>query len=117
MFIQNLSGLKLIDNNTFGFFDDNIVQTLEKMKEIGAISYLDGANMNSWLGFLAPGKMGFDIAHINLHKTLAVPHGGGGPGSGPILCKRFLDNTQYNDYYNDKDDEQMNNVIITYLTE
>ena len=101
---SRVAGIMITFPNTFGFFDDNIVQTLEKMKEIGAISYLDGANMNSWLGFLAPGKMGFDIAHINLHKTLAVPHGGGGPGSGPILCKKFLEPYLPNCYLNNSEE-------------
>lgn len=95
---ENIAGFMVTFPNTFGFFDESIIPALKKMKEIGGISYLDGANMNSWIGMMAPGKIGFDIAHLNLHKTLAVPHGGGGPGAGPILCKDFLSPFLPNNY-------------------
>ena len=88
--VNKVAGFMVTFPNTFGFFDETISKSLERIKEIGGICYMDGANMNSWIGKIAPGKMGFDIAHINLHKTLAVPHGGGGPGAGPVLCKGFL---------------------------
>ena len=77
----------LTNPNTLGIFETNIQKINDILHKCGALSYYDGANMNALLGITQPGKMGFDIVHINLHKTFAVPHGSGGPGSGPVGVK------------------------------
>jgi glycine dehydrogenase subunit 2 len=74
----------LTNPNTLGIFDPNIAQIAEIVHGAGAILYYDGANLNAIMGFSRPGDMGFDIVHFNLHKSFTQPHGGGGPGSGPI---------------------------------
>lgn len=76
--------------NTLGLFEKNILEISKIMHECGALLYYDGANMNALLGIARPGDMGFDIVHVNLHKTFAVPHGSGGPGSGPVGVKAHL---------------------------
>ncbi len=78
--------------NTLGIFDDQIEKIAEMVHNVGAVLYYDGANFNAILGRTSPGLMGFDIVHFNLHKTFATPHGGGGPGAGPIAVKsKFRD--------------------------
>lgn len=77
--------------NTLGIFEDNILEIAESLHDVGALLYYDGANMNAILGKTRPGDMGFDIVHLNLHKTFSTPHGGGGPGSGPIGVTRELE--------------------------
>ena len=76
--------------STFGLFEQEIEQIVDVTHAAGALLYYDGANMNALMGHATPGHMGFDIAHINVHKTLSTPHGGGGPGAGPIGVKAFL---------------------------
>ncbi|MEJ2720995.1 MAG: aminomethyl-transferring glycine dehydrogenase subunit GcvPB [bacterium] len=76
--------------NTLGIFESRIGEIIELVHEKGALCYLDGANLNAILGRARPGDMGFDIMHINLHKTFSTPHGGGGPGSGPVGVKEKL---------------------------
>ena len=76
--------------NTLGIFDRNIVKISEMVHKAGALLYYDGANFNAIVGITSPGIMGFDIVHYNLHKTFATPHGGGGPGSGPVAVKAYL---------------------------
>lgn len=76
--------------STFGVFEEEIGELVEAAHSTGALLYYDGANMNALMGHTTPGLMGFDIAHINLHKTLSTPHGGGGPGAGPIGVKAPL---------------------------
>ena len=76
--------------STFGLFEQEIEQIIAQTHAAGALLYYDGANMNALMGYATPGDMGFDIAHINVHKTLSTPHGGGGPGAGPIGVKAFL---------------------------
>jgi glycine dehydrogenase subunit 2 len=76
--------------STLGLFDRNIVQIAEMVHAHGALMYGDGANMNAMLGQVKPGGLGFDVMHINLHKTFSQPHGGGGPGAGPIVVKQHL---------------------------
>jgi glycine dehydrogenase subunit 2 len=76
--------------STLGLFDRNIVQIAEMVHAHGALMYGDGANMNAMLGQVKPGDLGFDVMHINLHKTFSQPHGGGGPGAGPIVVKQHL---------------------------
>lgn len=84
------AGLMLTNPNTVGLFDKNITQITEIVHQVGGLCYYDGANLNAVMGIVRPGDMGFDVMHLNLHKTFATPHGGGGPGSGPVGCKEFL---------------------------
>lgn len=77
--------------NTLGIFDENIKEIARLVHEKGALLYYDGANLNGIMGITTPGKMGFDIVHFNLHKTFATPHGGGGPGAGPVGVKKHLE--------------------------
>ncbi len=84
------AGLMLTNPNTLGLFDPNILQITSIVHEAGGLCYYDGANLNPIMGIVRPGDMGFDCVHINLHKTFATPHGGGGPGAGPVGCKEYL---------------------------
>lgn len=84
--------LMLTNPNTLGLFEDDILTIAKKVHEKGALLYYDGANLNALLGLARPGDMGFDIVHLNLHKTFSTPHGGGGPGSGPVGVKKYLKN-------------------------
>src|SRR3954453_15345278 len=76
--------LMLTNPNTLGLFDENITEIASIVHDVGATLYYDGANLNAVMGISRPGDMGFDIVHYNLHKTFTQPHGGGGPGAGPI---------------------------------
>ncbi len=76
--------------STLGVFEKDLLKMVEMVKASGALLYMDGANFNAFIGLLRPGDLGFDIVHINTHKTLATPHGGGGPGSGPVGVKAHL---------------------------
>ncbi len=87
---EDTAGLMLTNPNTVGLFDPNILQITSIIHEAGGLAYYDGANLNAVMGVARPGDMGFDVMHINLHKTFSTPHGGGGPGSGPVGCKAFL---------------------------
>lgn len=80
----------LTNPNTVGIFDENILEITKIIHEAGGLNYYDGANLNAIMGIVRPGDMGFDVIHLNLHKSFATPHGGGGPGSGPVGCKAFL---------------------------
>ncbi len=84
------AGLMLTNPNTLGIFDPNILEITKIVHDAGGLCYYDGANLNAIVGRARPGDMGFDCVHVNLHKTFATPHGGGGPGSGPVGCKAFL---------------------------
>ncbi|WP_418666239.1 aminomethyl-transferring glycine dehydrogenase subunit GcvPB [Allofournierella sp.] len=84
------AGLMLTNPNTVGLFDKNILAITEIVHAAGGLCYYDGANLNAVMGVARPGDMGFDVVHLNLHKTFATPHGGGGPGSGPVGCKALL---------------------------
>lgn len=84
------AGLMLTNPNTVGLFDREILTITRLVHEAGGLNYYDGANLNAVMGIVKPGDMGFDIIHTNLHKTFSTPHGGGGPGSGPVGCKAFL---------------------------
>jgi len=84
------AGLMLTNPNTVGIFDRNILEITRIVHEAGGLCYYDGANLNAIAGVVRPGDMGFDIVHLNLHKTFSTPHGGGGPGSGPVGCKAAL---------------------------
>ena len=81
---KKTAGMMLTVPNTHGLFEKNIAEINSIVKEAGGLMYYDGANLNALLGKVRPADMGFDIAHLNLHKTFATPHGGGGPGAGPI---------------------------------
>jgi len=81
---EDVACLMLTNPNTLGLFDPNIEEIARIVHDAGAILYYDGANLNAIVGISRPGDMGFDIVHFNLHKTFTQPHGGGGPGSGPI---------------------------------
>ena len=81
----------LTNPSTLGLFDENIEEIATIFHEAGALMYYDGANLNAVCGISRPGDMGFDIVHINLHKTFSQPHGGGGPGGGPIAVARRLE--------------------------
>ena len=80
----------LTNPNTVGLFDPNIRAITDMVHECGGLCYYDGANLNAVMGWARPGDMGFDVVHLNLHKTFSTPHGGGGPGSGPVGCKAIL---------------------------
>ena len=87
---EDTAGLMLTNPNTVGLFDKNILKITKIIHDAGGLCYYDGANLNAVMGIVRPGDMGFDAVHINLHKTFSTPHGGGGPGSGPVGCKKFL---------------------------
>lgn len=87
---DDVAGLMLTNPNTLGLFDPNVLAITEKVHACGGLCYYDGANLNAIMGHVRPGDMGFDVVHLNLHKTFSTPHGGGGPGSGPVGCKEFL---------------------------
>jgi glycine dehydrogenase subunit 2 len=91
---EHTAGLMLTNPNTLGIFEEDIAEIAETVHSIGGLLYYDGANLNAITGKVRPGDMGFDVVHINIHKTFGTPHGGGGPGAGPIgVCKelaRFL---------------------------
>jgi len=81
---EGTAGLMLTNPNTLGIFEENIEEIAKIVHEAGGLLYYDGANLNAILGKARPGDMGFDIVHMNIHKTFGTPHGGGGPGSGPV---------------------------------
>jgi glycine dehydrogenase subunit 2 len=83
---EDVACLMLTNPNTLGLFDTNIAEIARIVHDVGATLYYDGANLNAVMGIARPGDMGFDIVHFNLHKTFTQPHGGGGPGAGPIAC-------------------------------
>ncbi|MDN5277469.1 MAG: glycine dehydrogenase subunit 2 [Clostridiales bacterium] len=85
------AGLMLTNPNTLGLFEGNILEIADIVHKAGGLLYYDGANMNAILGMVRPGDMGFDVVHLNLHKTFSTPHGGGGPGSGPVGVKEELE--------------------------
>lgn len=87
---QDVAALMLTNPNTLGLFEEDIVEIAAIVHAKGGLLYYDGANANAIMGIVRPGDMGFDVVHFNLHKTFATPHGGGGPGSGPVGVKEFL---------------------------
>ena len=86
----DIAGLMLTNPNTLGLFDEHIIEIARLVHEAGGLLYYDGANANAILGVSRPGDMGFDIVHFNTHKTFSTPHGGGGPGAGPIVVRDSL---------------------------
>lgn len=87
---ENLSALMITYPSTYGVFETGVVEICELVHEAGGMVYMDGANMNAQVGLTSPGRIGADVCHLNLHKTFAIPHGGGGPGMGPICCNDAL---------------------------
>ena len=88
---DNLAALMVTYPSTHGVFEEKITNICELIHENGGQVYMDGANLNALVGIAKPGKFGPDVCHINLHKTFCIPHGGGGPGMGPIACKKHLE--------------------------
>jgi glycine dehydrogenase subunit 2 len=88
---EDTAGLMLTNPNTLGLFERDIKEIAAAVHAVGGLLYYDGANFNSIVGVVRPGDMGFDIVHMNLHKTFATPHGGGGPGSGPLAVSERLE--------------------------
>ena len=87
---SDTAGLMLTNPNTLGIFDPNILQITSIIHQAGGLCYYDGANLNAVMGHARPGDMGFDVVHLNLHKTFSTPHGGGGPGAGAVGVKEPL---------------------------
>src|SRR2546423_10560104 len=87
---EDVAALMLTNPNTLGVFEQEIHKIADIMHAKGGLVYMDGANMNALVGKVRPGDFGVDLMHLNLHKTFSTPHGGGGPGSGPVAIKRFL---------------------------
>lgn len=87
---EETAGIMLTNPNTLGIFEKDILKITEVIHGCGGLCYYDGANLNAVMGTVRPGDMGFDVVHLNLHKTFSTPHGGGGPGSGPVGCKNLL---------------------------
>jgi glycine dehydrogenase subunit 2 len=88
---DDVAGLMLTNPNTLGIFDEQIAAIAEILHRKGGLLYMDGANMNALVAKARPGDFGVDVMHLNLHKTFSTPHGGGGPGSGPVACKKLLE--------------------------
>lgn len=87
---EDTAGFMLTNPNTLGLFEEHILEITDIIHQAGGLNYYDGANLNAIMGIVRPGDMGFDVVHLNLHKTFSTPHGGGGPGSGPVGCKVIL---------------------------
>ncbi|HEY6271740.1 MAG TPA: aminomethyl-transferring glycine dehydrogenase subunit GcvPB [Terriglobales bacterium] len=88
---EDIAGLMLTNPNTLGIFEHEIAKIADILHQKGGLLYMDGANMNALVGKTRPGDFGVDVMHLNLHKTFSTPHGGGGPGSGPVACKKILE--------------------------
>jgi glycine dehydrogenase subunit 2 len=88
---EDTAALMLTNPSTLGVFENQIHKIADILHSKGALLYMDGANMNALVGKVRPGDFGVDVMHLNLHKTFSTPHGGGGPGSGPVACKKFLE--------------------------
>jgi glycine dehydrogenase subunit 2 len=88
---DRVAALMLTNPNTLGLFEEDILEIQEAVHAAGGLLYYDGANFNAILGTVRPGDMGFDVVHLNLHKTFSTPHGGGGPGSGPVVVGKALE--------------------------
>ncbi|MFZ0636034.1 MAG: aminomethyl-transferring glycine dehydrogenase subunit GcvPB [Candidatus Acidiferrales bacterium] len=88
---EDVAALMLTNPSTLGVFEERIVEIADILHERGALLYMDGANMNALAGVSRPGDFGVDVMHLNLHKTFSTPHGGGGPGAGPVVVKKILE--------------------------
>lgn len=115
---DTIAGIMMTNPNTLGIFETEILEIADLVHEAGGLLYYDGANLNPLLGKCRPGDMGFDIMHINLHKTFSTPHGGGGPGSGPVGVTKalvdYLPNPRVkkdgNRYYIDNGDDSLGSI-------
>jgi glycine dehydrogenase subunit 2 len=87
---DTVAGIMLTNPNTVGLFEENATRIAELVHARGGLLYYDGANLNALMGLVRPGDLGFDVVHLNLHKTFSTPHGGGGPGAAPVGVKKFL---------------------------
>src|SRR6185437_10256517 len=87
---NELAAIMVTYPSTHGVFEGGIVRLCEIVHKHGGQVYVDGANLNALVGLAAPGKFGADVSHLNLHKTFCIPHGGGGPGVGPVACRAHL---------------------------
>jgi glycine dehydrogenase subunit 2 len=87
---EHVAALMLTNPNTLGLFESHVAELADRVHAAGGLVYMDGANMNALLGIARPGDMGVDVMHFNLHKTFSTPHGGGGPGSGPVAIRNIL---------------------------
>jgi glycine dehydrogenase subunit 2 len=87
---ESLAGIMMTNPNTLGLFEEDILEISRAIHDVGGLLYYDGANLNAIVGKVRPGDMGFDVVHLNLHKTFSTPHGGGGPGAGPVLVSETL---------------------------
>ncbi|MGQ9602761.1 MAG: aminomethyl-transferring glycine dehydrogenase subunit GcvPB [bacterium] len=87
---ETVAAIMLTNPNTLGLFETKVAQVADLVHDVGGLVYMDGANMNALMGISRPGDFGVDVVHLNLHKTFSTPHGGGGPGSGPVLVKKQL---------------------------
>ncbi len=116
---RDVAGLMLTNPNTLGIFDHQVKEIKDILESVDALFYMDGANMNALFGIVRPGDMGFDVMHLNLHKSFSTPHGGGGPGSGPVAVNKKLmdylprptvkfDGNKY--YFDDMDDQSIGRV-------
>lgn len=115
---EETAGLMLTNPNTLGLFEKDIQEIAKLIHEAGGLLYYDGANMNANMGITTPKEMGFDIVHLNLHKTLSTPHGGGGPGSGPVGVVDRLSEYLPNPRVEKKDDQYVfieNNASIGHV--
>ena len=90
MLSPDVAAFMLTNPSTLGLFEDQIVEIADLVHANGSLLYYDGANLNALMGIVRPGDMGFDVVHVNVHKTFSTPHGGGGPGAGPVAVKRSL---------------------------
>ena len=88
---DDVAAIMITNPNTLGVFESEIAEIAELMHSHGALVYMDGANLNAMMGITRPGDFGIDVLHINLHKTFTTPHGGGGPGAGPVAVKKILE--------------------------
>jgi glycine dehydrogenase subunit 2 len=116
---RDVAGLMLTNPNTLGIFDHQVKEIKDILESVDALFYMDGANMNALFGIVRPGDMGFDVMHLNLHKSFSTPHGGGGPGAGPVAVNKKLmnylprptvkfDGNTY--YFDDMDDQSIGRV-------
>ena len=88
---ERTAAIMLTNPNTLGLFEEDILEISRLVHEAGALCYYDGANLNAIMGKARPGDMGMDVVHLNLHKTFSTPHGGGGPGAGPVAVSQRLE--------------------------
>ncbi|MFL3013685.1 MAG: aminomethyl-transferring glycine dehydrogenase [Candidatus Neomarinimicrobiota bacterium] len=102
LYSKNLSSIMLTYPSTHGIFENKIQEACEIVHNHGGQVYIDGANLNAMVGLCKPGEFGGDVMHINLHKTFCIPHGGGGPGMGPIVCKEHLSKFLPTHFHSDK---------------